>query len=91
MALATLEEPPNCISLEHDPVICNWRVKSLGLCYCTRTGPAFKKFEDISVKSIIPTQLSRSQSDTLEADFCVDALEEALSMGVPRIFNTDLL
>lgn len=28
-------------------------------------------------------------STTLEADFCVDALEEALSKGVPEIFNTD--
>ena len=29
--------------------------------------------------------------NTLEADFCVDALEEALSMDVPGIFHTDLL
>ena len=28
-------------------------------------------------------------SNTLEADFCVDALEGALSMGVPGMFNTD--
>ena len=28
-------------------------------------------------------------SNTLEVDFCVDALEGALSMGVPGIFNTD--
>ena len=28
-------------------------------------------------------------SNTLEADFCVDALEEALSRDVPGIFNTD--
>ena len=27
--------------------------------------------------------------NTLEADFCVDALEGVLSMGVPGIFNTD--
>ena len=35
--------------------------------------------------------LSWRLSNTLEADFCVDALEEALSMDVPGIFNTDLL
>ena len=35
--------------------------------------------------------LSWRLSNTLEADFWVDALEEALSMDVPRIFNTDLL
>ncbi len=28
-------------------------------------------------------------SNTLEADFCVDALEEALNSDVPGIFNTD--
>jgi len=33
--------------------------------------------------------LSWRLSNTLEADFCVDALEEALSMDVPGIFNTD--
>ena len=33
--------------------------------------------------------LSWRLSNTLEADFCVDALEEALSMDAPGIFNTD--
>jgi len=33
--------------------------------------------------------LSWRLSNILEADFCVDALEGALSMDVPRIFNTD--
>ena len=33
--------------------------------------------------------LSRRVSNTLEADFCVDALEEALSKGKPEVFNTD--
>ncbi len=33
--------------------------------------------------------LSWRLSNTLEADFCGDALEEALSMDVPGIFNTD--
>ena len=28
-------------------------------------------------------------SNTLEADFCIDALKEALSKGQPEIFNTD--
>jgi len=28
-------------------------------------------------------------SNTLDVDFCVDALEEALSKGTPEIFNTD--
>jgi putative transposase len=28
-------------------------------------------------------------SNTLDSDFCVDALEEALSKGTPEIFNTD--
>jgi len=28
-------------------------------------------------------------SNTLEVDFCVEALEEALSKGKPEIFNTD--
>ena len=32
--------------------------------------------------------LSWRLSNTLEAAFCVDALEEALSMDVPGIFNT---
>ena len=35
--------------------------------------------------------LSWRLSNTLEADFCVHALEEALSMDMPGIFNTDLL
>ena len=33
----------------------------------------------------------RGLSNILEADFCVDALEGALSMGVTGIFNTGLL
>jgi len=33
--------------------------------------------------------LSWRLSNTLETDFCVEALEEALSSGVPGIFNTD--
>ena len=33
--------------------------------------------------------LSWRLSNTLEADFCVDALEEALTMDVPGIFNND--
>ncbi len=33
--------------------------------------------------------LSWRLSNTLDADFCVDALEEALSKGRPTIFNTD--
>ena len=28
-------------------------------------------------------------SNTLDVDFCIDALEEALSKGIPEIFNTD--
>jgi putative transposase len=28
-------------------------------------------------------------SNTLESDFCVEALEAALKKGVPEIFNTD--
>jgi len=28
-------------------------------------------------------------SNTLDADFCVEALEEALSKGRPDVFNTD--
>ena len=32
--------------------------------------------------------LSGSLSNTLETDFCLDALEEALSMDAPGIFNT---
>ena len=28
-------------------------------------------------------------SNTLEADFCLEALEEALSKGMPEVFNTD--
>ena len=28
-------------------------------------------------------------SNTLEADFCVDALQEALGRGRPEVFNTD--
>ena len=35
--------------------------------------------------------LSWRLSNTLEVDFCVDALKEALSMGVTGIFNTDRL
>jgi len=34
--------------------------------------------------------LSWRQSNTMEADFCIEALEEALSLfGRPGIFNTD--
>ena len=28
-------------------------------------------------------------SNTLDADFCAEALEEALSKGKPEVFNTD--
>ncbi len=28
-------------------------------------------------------------SNTLEADFCVDALRDALGQGQPEVFNTD--
>jgi len=28
-------------------------------------------------------------SNTLDADFCVEALEEALKKGRPEVFNTD--
>ena len=28
-------------------------------------------------------------SDTLDADFCVEVLDEALSKGKPEVFNTD--
>ena len=28
-------------------------------------------------------------SNTLEADFCVEALQEALTQGRPQVFNTD--
>ena len=35
--------------------------------------------------------LSWRLSNTLEADFCVDALGVALTMDVHGIFNTDLL
>jgi putative transposase len=34
--------------------------------------------------------LSWRLSNTLEGRFCLEALEEALSMGRPEIFNTDL-
>ena len=33
--------------------------------------------------------LSWRLSNTLEADSCVDALEEALSRDLPGVFNTD--
>ena len=33
--------------------------------------------------------LSWRLSNTLEADFCIDALKEALSKGQPEVFNTD--
>jgi len=33
--------------------------------------------------------LSWRLSNTLEADFCIEALEEALTKGKPDIFNTD--
>jgi len=33
--------------------------------------------------------LSWRLSNTLDTDFCVDALEEALSKARPQIFNTD--
>lgn len=33
--------------------------------------------------------LSWRLSNTLEVDFCIDALEEALTIGKPGIFNTD--
>ena len=36
-----------------------------------------------------PVRTLVEASNTLEADFCVDALEEALSTDVPMIFNTD--
>ena len=34
--------------------------------------------------------LSWRLSNTLEGQFCLEALDEALSMGRPEIFNTDL-
>ena len=33
--------------------------------------------------------MTRRLSNTLEAGFCVDALQEALGQGRPRVFNTD--
>ncbi|MEK0340449.1 MAG: DDE-type integrase/transposase/recombinase, partial [Nitrosopumilus sp.] len=33
--------------------------------------------------------LSWQLSNTMDVDFCVQALEEALSKGQPEIFNTD--
>ena len=33
--------------------------------------------------------LSWRLSNSLEADFCVDAVEDALGTGLPEIFNTD--
>ena len=36
-----------------------------------------------------PTFADGLQSNTLDADFCVDALEEALRLAKPEIFNTD--
>jgi putative transposase len=33
--------------------------------------------------------LSRRLSNTLDGRFCLEALDEALSMGRPEIFNTD--
>ena len=33
--------------------------------------------------------LSWRLSNTLEADFCIEALEDALAIGTPEIFNTD--
>jgi len=33
--------------------------------------------------------LSWRLSNTLDADFCIEALEEALTKGKPDIFNTD--
>jgi putative transposase len=33
--------------------------------------------------------LSREISVTLESDFCIDALKQALSLGRPEVFNTD--
>ena len=33
--------------------------------------------------------LARRLSNTLDTHFCVDALEEALGLGQPEIFNSD--
>ena len=40
---------------------------------------------DWATRRVLAWQLS----NTLTADFCVEALEEALSVGQPEIFNTD--
>ena len=36
-----------------------------------------------------PTPPDRGRGQALEADFCVDALKEALVQGRPEVFNTD--
>ncbi len=36
-----------------------------------------------------PTPPDRGRGQALEADFCVDALKEALGQGRPEVFNTD--
>jgi len=37
-----------------------------------------------------PALVSRRLSNTLESDFCVEALEESLALyGMPEIFNSD--
>jgi len=36
-----------------------------------------------------PVRTAWRLSNTLDADFCVEALEEALSKGRPDVFNTD--
>ena len=33
--------------------------------------------------------LSWRLSNTMNADFCIEALQEALKFGIPEIFNTD--
>ena len=44
---------------------------------------------DGSAGLVQPVLLAWELSDSLEWTFCLSALEQALAMGVPEIFNTD--
>jgi putative transposase len=57
-----------------------------GLCTLRlRSGQALVAIMDWHSRYVLAWRLS----NTLESDFCVEALEAALKKGVPEIFNTD--
>ena len=60
--------------------------RQCGLAICTfHLGFSLVAIMDWHSRYVVSWRLS----NTLEADFCIEALQEALGQGQPKVFNTD--